>query len=388
MVQSTRLCTYLFTASSFALSLPPVIDKGLSDQECRCFPGDECWPSQNTWETFNETVKGHLIDTTPIGSVCHGSAFDLELCSALRTNYHNAETHYRSSSSVMAPFWANRSCDAFSAPESPCTKGTYLQYAVKVESTADVMSTIEFATKHNLRLAIRNTGHDYLGKSTGAGALGLWMHHLKSFDVISYESQQYTGKSVKLGAGMLSVDATAEAHKYGLVIVGGNCPSVGLAGGYTQGGGIGPLTSRYGFGADQVLEWEVVTVNGELVKATRYNNSDLYWALSGGGGGTYGVVVSMTVRAYPDERAAAANLTFSALNTTQDHYYEAVEVFQRALPALSAAGGVSIYTVQSVGFGMTPAMLPGGKKEQLDEIFNDVRTTLETLNISYGKCFV
>jgi len=385
MINPTRICTFLLAASSFVLSLPSTFDTELSQPQCRCFPGDECWPNQSNWQTFNATVKGRLIDTTPIGSVCHGSTFNSELCSALRTNYNDAEVHYQSSSSVMAPFWANRSCDAFNSQEDRCIKGTYLQYAVKVETTADVVSTIKFATKRNIRLVIRNTGHDYLGKSTGAGALGLWMHHLKSFDVLPYRSKWHKGKAIKLGAGMLSVDATAEAHKHGLVIVGGNCPSVGLAGGYTQGGGIGPLTSRYGFGADQVLEWEVVTVDGKVVRASRDKNSDLYWALSGGGGGTYGIVVSMTVKAYPEERAAAASLTFSALNTTQDRFYEAVEAFHSVLPALSAAGGVSIYVVQSIGFGMTPAMLPGGTKEQLDKIFCDVRTKLQALNISYGK---
>jgi hypothetical protein len=65
--------------------------------------------------------------------------------------------------------------------------------------------------------------------------------------------------------------------------VSGECSTVGLAGGYTRGGGHSALMSKYGLGADQVLEWEVVTADGKLCVANRKRNNDLYWALSGGG---------------------------------------------------------------------------------------------------------
>jgi FAD/FMN-containing dehydrogenase len=284
----------------------------------------------------------------------------------------------------MAPFWANRSCDAFSAKEEPCVKGSYTQYAVRVESTADVVKTIAFAKEQNLRLVVRNTGHDYLGKSTGAGGLGLWMHHMQGVSILDYQSNYYNGKAAKVAAGMLSVDVSAEAHRRGYSVVGGNCPTVGLAGGYTQGGGVGPLTSRYGFGADQVLEWEVVTLDGKILRATPDSNNDLYWALSGGGGGTFGVVVSVVVKAYPKERTASANLTFGSANVPPDAFYEAVEVFHGVVPTLSEAGGVAIYVIQSTAFALIPAMLPGSSKKQLDDILKPVLDKLQHLNITYG----
>ena len=76
----------------------------------------------------------------------------------------------------------------------------------------------------------------------------------------------------------------------GLVVVTGECPTVGLAGGYTQGGGHSALSTQFGLGADQTLEFEVVTAAGKVVTASRSENSDLFWALSGGGAGNYGVV--------------------------------------------------------------------------------------------------
>lgn len=82
-----------------------------------------------------------------------------------------------------------------------------------------------------------------------------------------------------MGAGIQGYEAIEAAQAQGLVAVGGECPTVGLAGGYTQGGGHSALSTSFGLGADQTLEWEVVTASGEVVTASRTQNVDLYWAL-------------------------------------------------------------------------------------------------------------
>ena len=133
-------------------------------------------------------------------------------------------------------------------------------------------------------------------KRPGSGAVSIWTHHMKQIDFVDYTSTYYTGRAAKVGAGVLGIDAYKAAHDQGLVAIGGNCPTVGLAGGYTQGGGTSPLTSRFGMAADQVLEWEVVPGAGELLRTAPDENEDLYLALAAGGGGTYGVVVPMTSR--------------------------------------------------------------------------------------------
>lgn len=101
------------------------------------------------------------------------------------------------------------------------------------------------------------------------------------------------------------------------------------------------LSGKHGIGADQALEWEVVTANGTLVKASTTQNTDLYWALSGGGGGTYGVVVSLTVRAHPD--GVVGGLTFGfetpSGSLNDDALWDAVAFFQiKALPGIADAG--------------------------------------------------
>lgn len=78
---------------------------------------------------------------------------------------------------------------------------------------------------------------------------------------------------MKMGAGVQAIDAYKAAHLEGLVLVGANCPTVGLAGGYTQGGGHSLLSSNFGLAADQTLEWDVVTASPSY-------NSDMYWALA------------------------------------------------------------------------------------------------------------
>ena len=198
----------------------------------------------------------------------------------------------------MAPFFANRSCDPYTPKNGNCILGTYIDYAVNVTTAEDVQKTLAFVQQHNIRLTIRNTGHDYNGKSGGASSLAIWTHHLKKIEVLAnYTSKHYTGPAMNIGAGVQAFEAYNAAHTYHFRVVGGMCPSVGLAGGYTQGGGHSALSSQHGLGADQTLAIEFVSSGGKHGIATRDNEfSDLFWAMSGGGGGTYAVALSMIVR--------------------------------------------------------------------------------------------
>jgi hypothetical protein len=330
-------------------------------------------------------LGGKLVATVPIGSVCHTALFDAQKCADLQNVWHEPETHIQTSHSVMAPFWANTSCDPFLPENSRCIVGTYIQYAVNVTAVEDIQKTVEWARQRNLRLIVRNTGHDYIGKSTGAGGLGIWTTHLKSFEIKDYASPYHIGKVITFGAGIETEQANRIAHASKLTIVGGNCPTVGLVGGYSQGGGYGYLTSKYGFGAQQVLEWNVVTTDGTVVKATPDVNSDLHWALSGGGGGTYGIVFSMTVRAYPEEQTIATNLTFSTDGVSVDDYYDAVKAFHASLPALTSAGGAAIYTLQETSFSLTASMGFGMTEKAMEKILQPAFSKLDELSIPYRK---
>ena len=83
-----------------------------------------------------------------------------------------------------------------------------------------------------------------------------------------------------------------------VVVVGGSAKSVGAAGGYVQGGGHSLLSPKYGLAVDNVLEVDVVIADGTLLTANKCSNSDIFWALRGGGAGTFGVVTRIIYKAH------------------------------------------------------------------------------------------
>ncbi|KAI1436360.1 hypothetical protein GGR50DRAFT_651932 [Xylaria sp. CBS 124048] len=355
---------------------------------CRCFPGDPCWPTDTEWGAFNRTVGGRLVATIPIAAVCHDNPwvpYDAEACAALQATWDYPQTHYPTSSSPMAPFFANASCDPFTARSAQCVIGSQVQYAVNATGVGDYQKTLAFAKARNLRLVIRNTGHDYFGKSTGAGALEIWTHHLKHVEFIpEYQSSVYRGKAFKFGAGVQMFEAYAAADAAGVTIVGGDCDTVGIVGGYSQGGGHGPLMSRFGLGADQVLAWEVVTANGQHLVADADHNKDLYWALSGGGGGTYAAVLSATVRAHEDLIVSGGNLTFTSAGVSDDDFYSAMQTFLLSLPAMADAGTWSAFQLISGIFILTPLFGPGLRKENIQALLEPTLKFLDAKNFTYS----
>jgi len=360
------------------------VPRALDRQDCRAYPGDPTWPTESEWSDFNKTINGRLVRTVPLAHVCHGESYSETACLKLRSEWYNSDTHWPSSSSIMAPFFTNMSCDPFTAQDARCIIGTYVQYAVNASSSNEYRAALSFATTRNIRLAIRNTGHDFLGKSSGAGALAIWTHNIKGISVLDWASPAYTGKAMQVGAGEQFFDVYPAASAAGLVVVGGSGLSVGMAGGYTQGAGHGLLVSKYGFSADQTLAWEVVLVNGTQVTATPDQNSDIYWALSGGGGGTFGVVLSMTVKAYPDQPTAAANLTFATGgNISADLFYQGVEEFLTQLPSILDSGASSIWLIVNGTFSLKPTAAIGQTKEQIDVLHQPILDSLNYLRIPY-----
>jgi hypothetical protein len=357
--------------------------------ECRCFPGDECWPLTADWNEFNKTIGGKLMITKPLASVCHDSEygpFDLAACDSLRSSWFAAETHLGSVSSIMAAFFTNNSCNPFLPQNASCTLGGLVSFAVNASGVEDFQHTIAFVRRHNIRLVIRNTGHDYNGKSTGAGALAIWTHHMKHKEILDYQSPSYTGKAMKMGAGIEVHESYEFAQKHGLVSVGGDCPTVGVTGGWTQGGGgHGPGVSKFGLGSDQALEWEVVTGTGEVLVANREQNQDMYWALSGGGGGTYGVVSSLTAKVYPDLLSSAASLTFSSAGISTNLFWQAIYTWHASLVSIISSGCFAIWEISQDGFSLVPMNCPGLGKNDTLKLLHPIRSMLDQNKIGYGE---
>jgi len=151
---------------------------------------------------------------------------------------------------------------------------------------------------------------------------------------------------VTLGAGVNTQELINALDKSGLFAMGAASPTVKPVGGYLQAGGHAPLSSKYGLAADNALEFKVVTADGELVVANSVTNRDLFNALRGGGGGTFGVVVEATIRAFPSPKIAVAKFWLETLNRNDtESIYEPAAYFHSQFPSLNARGAQGYYYV-------------------------------------------
>ena len=175
-------------------------------------------------------------------------------------------------------------------------------YVVQAASAADVAAAVRFAAAHRLRLVVKGGGHSYLGGSNAPDSLLVWT---KAMDAITLHDgfvPQGTGAApvpaVSVGAGCLWLHAyDAVTTRAGRYVQGGGCTSVGVAG-LVQGGGFGSCSKQFGLAAASLLEAEIVTADGATRVVNAAREPDLFWALKGGGGGTFGVVTRLTLRTH------------------------------------------------------------------------------------------
>lgn len=125
----------------------------------------------------------------------------------------------------MFPLYTGLSCIPTNDPTSGnCTQGTYPVYVVDARKTSDIQHAVNFARDHNVRLVIKNTGHDFAGKSAGFASLSIRTHHLKDITFVEHYSDgstPYSGPALKASAGAQSRDVYAAAREHGVMVVGG-----------------------------------------------------------------------------------------------------------------------------------------------------------------------
>ncbi|TDE00472.1 FAD-binding oxidoreductase [Jiangella asiatica] len=160
---------------------------------------------------------------------------------------------------------------------------------VEARTTADVQAAVRAAREHDLPFSVQATGHGTYVPNDG----GL----LLKTTAMSTVRVDPNLRIAKVQPGAVWGDVLAAAAPYGLAPLSGSSATVGVTG-YTLGGGMGWLARRYGFAADSVLSAEVVSAEGRRIIADSHYNTDLFWALRGGGG-NFGVVTSLTFRLYP-----------------------------------------------------------------------------------------
>jgi FAD/FMN-containing dehydrogenase len=269
----------------------------------RVRPGDADWPAAAAWDQLGARVGGALLAVPspwiecrrePAGAAC------AQLFARARNPYFLGDDVALTQSFGWVDAWT-------SAPSA---------YAVAARRTADVVAAVNFARAHRLRLVVKGGGHSYQGTSNAPDSLLIWTRAMKeatlhdAFVGAGCERHSAPTRAVSLGAGAIWAHAyDAVTTRGGGYVQGGGCMTVGVAG-LVQSGGFGSFSKAFGTAASSLLEAEVVTADGVARIANACSNPDLFWALKGGGGGSFGVVTRATLKVHELPQ------TFGAVNFT------------------------------------------------------------------------
>ena len=161
---------------------------------------------------------------------------------------------------------------------------------VKCVDVADVISAVNFGRENNLLVAVRGGGHN-------GGGLGICDDGLViDLAGIKFIRVDVASKTVRVGGGNIWGEVDHATHPFGLAVPAGVVSTTGV-GGLTLGGGVGHLTRKYGLTIDNLLEADMVLADGSFVTVNKDQNSDLFWAIRGGGG-NFGIVTSFKFQAH------------------------------------------------------------------------------------------
>ncbi|HEV3181540.1 MAG TPA: FAD-binding protein [Steroidobacteraceae bacterium] len=257
----------------------------------RVRPGDPAWPTAADWQKLNDSVGGALLPVHALFSACEsdrGSA----ACKDVLGNIGNPFYIGDQPAGTQVSGWL----DAWTPASSI--------YALKARNSVDVAAAVSFARERRLRLVVKGGAHSYQGTSNAPDSLLVWTRAMKEVTVHAAFVPAGCGDKVKpvpavsAGAGAVWIDLyDAVTTRGGRYVQGGGCASVGVAG-LVQSGGFGSLSKGFGSAAAGLLEAEVITADGMVRTVNACSDPDLYWAIKGGGGGSFGVVTRLTLRTH------------------------------------------------------------------------------------------
>jgi FAD/FMN-containing dehydrogenase len=257
----------------------------------RVRPGDPGWPSAASWQKLNDLVGGNLLKVGSLFEQCRREP-DGAACREVLANIHNPFYIGDQPSGTEVSGWL----DAWTPAPSV--------YAIKARNTADVVAGVNFARDNQLRLVVKGTGHSYLGTSNAPDSLLIWTRAMSRVTLHdAFVGSGCAGKAEPLPAVTAEAGATwidlysAVTTRAGRYVQGGGCTSVGVAG-LVQSGGFGSNSKGFGTAASGLLEAEIVTADGRALTVNACMNPDLFWAIKGGGGGSWGVITRLTLRTH------------------------------------------------------------------------------------------
>jgi FAD/FMN-containing dehydrogenase len=257
----------------------------------RVRPSDSSWPGAASWAKLKDDVGGNLIAVHSLFGLCETEPKGTTCLDALK-NIRNPYWIGDQPAGTQVSGWLDAWTPAPSA------------YAVKARNAADVAAGVTFASENNLRLVVKGGSHSYLGTSNAPDSLLIWnraMNRVTLHDAFvgkGCEGRIAPVSAVSAEAGAVWMDlyntVTKEGGRY---VQGGGCTDVGVAG-LVQSGGFGSFSKGFGSAASGLLEAEIVTADGQVRIVNACSDPELFWAIKGGGGGTFGVVTRLTLRTY------------------------------------------------------------------------------------------
>jgi FAD/FMN-containing dehydrogenase len=336
-----------------------------------------------------------LIATTPVARECHDPYYDKAKCDAIKKGYHDGNWRRSLPGAMIETTWETfhgQGCLGVNQTV-PCNQGAVSIYTVKATTIADVQTTIRFASEHNIRLTVKNTGHDFLGRSSAPSSINLWLSSMKGINITkdfipdgAPQGTQGQG-AIILKSGVIWDEAYKAANDSNVVVVGAAHYSVGAAGGYCLGGGHSPISPHLGLCVDNVLQFTMVTADGQVHIANSHKNEDLFWALRGGGPG-FGVVVEAVYRTHPAfKNMIYARATISTNDTVSMD--KIMRDFYSRHDAWSSQGW-SAYVLGAQGLLVLQFVLPDATVEQAASSFNpflDYARSLPAVTLSNVDIF-
>ncbi|KAL5335987.1 hypothetical protein BJX70DRAFT_304232 [Aspergillus crustosus] len=292
--------------------------------------------SPEQWAELNTTVSGNLHVGEPMLAPCYTryngrpQSPDLAQCALVQSKGGDLDFATTQFGYYVQSQWGGcqatgESCtfgairpDILTPVLGVCEQGSVSSMYVDARSVEDVQAALRFAGENSLRLVVKNTGHDYMGRSSAPDSFGLWMHNLQppielNQDFTPDGCSESSGDSITFGAGQQFGGIYDFVEEHGYRIAGGSSLTVGAAGGWITGGGHSMLTNELGLAVDNVQQLRAVLPNGTHITATRCQNQDLFFALRGGGGGTFAVITEMTTRVHPKKDIQFVQLAFTNL---------------------------------------------------------------------------
>ncbi|KAI9147227.1 FAD-linked oxidoreductase OXR2 [Paramyrothecium foliicola] len=303
---------------------------------------------------LNKTLGGSLVDARPLAAPCYDQPGG-QSCSSITAQLNSSSLGtYRTSHYAGYEMSQGEACmadptdhclldsiDLQPVPNAKCKQGLVAPHYVEVKNFKDVQLAFDHARRTGRKLSIKNSGHDYLTRSSRRGSLALWTRGLKSmkyepaFTPSGCKDGLAPARAITFGAGVSAEEALTFAHKNGVVISIPSGGTIGISGGWLLNGGHGFLSNSYGLAADRVLQFTVVTPDGEVRKANRCTNKDLFWALRGGGAG-FGVVMDSTQLA--EVEAPVSSVVLALFNPSIDQKKQFINVLVDNMLGWAQAG--------------------------------------------------